>query len=259
MKKSINIDNVTVNVFENAESGSEYVANLIQQKIDKNNRSYTSTVLGLATGSTPKKLYEKLIKAHQENGLSFSRVTTFNLDEYYPISRFDESSYHTFMDRQLFSKVDIDPERTFIPDGEIAKEEVAAYCEAYEDEIKKAGGIDLQLLGVGTNGHIGFNEPGTSIDTRTRLIDLHEITREGAKDDFGGIENVPKEAITVGIETILDSKEIVCMAWGKHKAEAIAAFMKGEITTENPVSYLRTHPNVKLVLDKDAASLIEDY
>ena len=174
-------------------------------------------VLGLATGSTPVPFYRELIRLHREEGLSFHDVVTFNLDEYYGLSRDHRESYFRFMQEQLFAHIDL-KENIHLPDGTVPLDGVFAHCAAYEDAIRAAGGIDLQILGIGRTGHIGFNEPGSSRDSLTRLIPLDRVTRQDAAADFLGESNVPRFAITMGVGTILRAKKLVMMAWGGNKA-----------------------------------------
>ncbi|MFD2532871.1 glucosamine-6-phosphate deaminase [Gracilimonas halophila] len=249
-------ENIHFRLFKNKSLGSDYISKLIHSKIESNNSLSKSTVLGLATGASPKKVYEKLIASHNEQGLSFSKVITFNLDEYYPIEPESKNSYHYYMFENLFKHVDIDPVNIFIPDGTLELDDIPDHCEAFENKIEEFGGVDFQLLGVGSNGHIGFNEPGSEINSKTRLIQLDQRTRSDAAEKFGGLNNTPKYAITMGIQTILKAKKIVCMAWGSSKAEAISQLFNKEITKKWPITFLKEHPQVELVLDEEAASLI---
>ena len=191
---------------------------------------------------------------HQEDGLSFHNVITFNLDEYYPMTKENRQSYHYFMREHLFNHVDIKPENINIPDGTILLSQVNQYCIDYDNKIKQAGGIDLQLLGIGRTGHVGFNEPGSHINSATRIITLDHITRIDASSAFNGTANVPKRAITMGVSTILKSKRILLLAWGQNKAEIIKRTIQGEITSEVPATFLQNHNNTTFVLDQFAAS-----
>jgi glucosamine-6-phosphate deaminase len=211
-------------------------------------------VLGLATGSTPTRLYEELVRLHREEGLSFANVVSFNLDEYYPMPPDSLQSYVRFMHEYLFDHVDIKPENVHIPAGTVAPAEVAAYCLRYEEEIRAAGGIDLQILGIGRTGHIGFNEPGSGPASRTRLITLDHLTRTDAASDFFGEENVPRRAITMGVGTILEAREIVLLAWGEGKAAVVKRLVEGEPTDSVPATYLQQHPRVRVVLDAAASA-----
>jgi len=209
-------------------------------------------VLGLATGSTPIGVYRELIRLHREEGLSFKNVTTFNLDEYWPMTRESIHSYHRFMWENLFSHVDIDPARVHIPSGAWTRDQIESQCQAYEDAIVAAGGIDFQLLGIGKTGHIGFNEPGSGETSRTRLIHLDSVTRRDAAADFFGEANVPREAITMGIATILGAREIAILATGEHKAGIVRRSVEGEIDRAVAATFLQRHANTTFYVD-DAA------
>lgn len=218
-------------------------------------RSITSrkVVLGLPTGSTPIGVYQHLIKLHKEEGLDFSNVVTFNLDEYYPMKPDVLQSYHRFMRENFFDHVNVPEENIHIPEGDVPREEIVDWCRAYEQKISEAGGLDLILLGIGRTGHIGFNEPGSGPETRTRPIILDEITRKDAASDFFGDENVPREAITMGVGTILDAKQIILMATGEHKAPIIRRAVEEKITNAVTASYLQKHGNALICLDRAAA------
>jgi glucosamine-6-phosphate deaminase len=211
-------------------------------------------VLGLATGSTPIGVYRELIRRHREEGLSFANVVTFNLDEYYPMDPGNVHSYHRFMWENLFDQVDIARERVHIPRGDLPRAEVMRYCAEYEDAIRAAGGIDLQLLGVGKTGHIGFNEPGSGQGSRTRLITLDTITRKDAASDFFGEEFVPRQAITMGIATILEARAIAILATGEHKAAIVRRAVEGEIDTEVAATFLQRHHATTCYVDPAAAA-----
>lgn len=211
-------------------------------------------VLGLATGSTPTGIYAELVRMHEEEGLSFQNVVTFNLDEYFPMQPQELQSYVRFMNEHLFDLVDIKPENVHIPDGTVSPEDVAEYCRQYEANIVAAGGIDIQLLGIGRTGHIGFNEPGSGDSSRTRLITLDQVTRTDAASDFFGAENVPRKAITMGVGTILDARRIVMIALGEHKAPIVARTVEQEIAPAVPATFLQQHPNAQLMLDTAAAA-----
>ena len=225
------------------------IANLIVQKEKQNKKA----VLGLATGSTPVRIYEELIRLHKEEGISFKNVITFNLDEYYPIDPDSLQSYNRFMQEHLFNHVDIPEDQIHIPDGTIAEEEVFGYCERYEQKIKEAGGIDIQLLGIGRTGHIGFNEPGSRPDSLTRLITLDKVTRKDAASDFFGEEYVPRRAITMGVGTILNARRIFLMAWGEGKAPIIKKSVEGQINETIPATFLQEHENTVVILDQAAS------
>ncbi len=216
-------------------------------------------VLGLATGSTPVGLYKELIRLHKEEGLSFKDVVTFNLDEYCGLSHDHPQSYHYFMKENLFKDIDIKPENTHIPEG--LSKNVEEFCRKYEEEIKKCGGIDLQVLGIGGDGHIAFNEPGSSLSSRTRVKTLDEGTIKDNARFFEREEDVPKIAITMGIGTIMEAKEHLLLINGKNKAEAAAKAIEGPITSQITASVLQNHPKTIAILDEEAASLLErsDY
>ena len=241
-------------IFKNSVEASKVVAEEIAQLIRLKQANNESCVLGLATGSSPIKVYEELIKLHKEDGLSFSNVISFNLDEYYPMTKENRQSYHYFMHQHLFNHIDIKPENINIPDGTVALDQLNQYCTNYDLKIKQSGGIDFQLLGIGRTGHVGFNEPGSHINSGTRIITLDHITRVDASSDFNGIDNVPKRAITMGVSTILKSKRNVLMAWGQNKAEIIKRTIQGDISSDVPATFLQHHSNATFVLDQSAAS-----
>ncbi len=218
-------------------------------------RAKPNAVLGLATGTTPIGVYEELIRLHREEGLDFSRVTTFNLDEYFPLSNNAAQSYHRFMREKLFAHINIATQNCFIPSGEArATEQVERDCAAYEAEINARGGLDLQLLGIGRTGHIGFNEPGSPLESRTRMVVLDHLTRADAAADFFGLENVPIRAITMGLATILEARELILMASGASKAAITAEALEGKITSKVPASVVREHLNLRVFLDESAAA-----
>ena len=241
-------------IFKNSEEGSIQVANEIANLIRGKQEKGKKCVLGLATGSSPIKVYEELIRMHNENGLSFSNVVTFNLDEYYPMEKTDIQSYYFFMHEHLFNHIDILPENVHIPSGAITIDELHQYCISYEKKIEKYGGLDFQLLGIGRTGHIGFNEPGSHINSETRSITLDYITRVDASPSFLGIDNVPKKAITMGIRTVRKAKRVVLLAWGQNKSEIIKKTIEGGISSMVPATYLQHHENTTFVLDQEAAS-----
>lgn len=229
---------------------AQEIANLIQRKQELNE----ICVLGLATGSSPIKVYEELVRMHKEDGLSFKNVVTFNLDEYYPMDKDNIQSYFYFMHDHLFNHVDILPENINVPDGKVSAEELQQYCIDYEMKIKSYGGLDFQLLGIGRTGHIGFNEPGSHINSGTRSITLDHITRIDAAPSFLGIDNVPRKAITMGIGTVRSAKRIVLLGWGISKAEILKQTIEGDISSQVPATYLQEHNNTTFVLDSDASS-----
>ncbi|WP_407520356.1 glucosamine-6-phosphate deaminase [Lacibacter sp. MH-610] len=252
-------EKIPTKIYPSAKDGSKYVAQQIAQLIREKQATNEKCVLGLATGSTPKSLYAELVRLHKEEGLSFKNVTTFNLDEYYPISKEAIQSYHRFMRTQLFDHVDIDQSRCHIPDGTVAKEHMKEHCAAYEQRIKEEGGIDLQILGIGINGHIGFNEPGSSIYTKTRLTTLTNTTRLANAYEFANISQVPRLAVTMGISTILKAKRIILMAWGPSKAPVIQQSVEGDDTEHVPASVLQNHDDVTFVVDEMAAAELTRY
>ena len=241
-------------IFDNSELASIEVAREIAALIREKESLGEPCVLGLATGSSPINVYEELVRMHKEEGLSFRNVITFNLDEYYPMSKENTQSYWYFMHDNLFNHVDILPENINIPSGELKPDEIHQYCIDYELKIKEAGGLDFQLLGIGRSGHIGFNEPGSHYNSGTRNITLDHITRIDASRAFLGIENVPKVAITMGISTIRKARRIVLLAWGVNKASVIKETIEGEMSSDVPATYLQNHDNVTFVLDDGAAS-----
>ncbi len=241
-------------VFPNSAQASRHVALIIESLIRQNNSANRPTVLGLATGSTPVGLYRELIRLHQEAGLDFSRVITFNLDEYFPIQPDDPHSYHRWMQETFFKHVNILPKNIHVPDGTIKPEEVEDYCARYEQLILRAGRIDLQILGIGRSGHIGFNEPGSLRHSRTRLATLDPVTRRDAAAGFFGVENVPHQALTMGVGTILEARQVVIMAFGEHKAGIVQKAVEGEMTESISASFLQKHGDATFILDQAAAS-----
>lgn len=245
---------IVIRQFDSATEASRTVAGWIASLIRERQLSGSECVLGLATGATPIPVYAELVRMHREDGLSFENVVSFNLDEYFPIFPDDKQSYVHFMNEHLFDHVDIDPGNVHVPDGTIAIEEVEAYCDQYEKLIEETGGIDMQLLGIGRTGHIGFNEPGSGPDSRTRMVSLDPITLADAACQFGGLENVPRQAITMGVGTIMRAKKIFLLASGIAKAPIVARALSGSIDSSIPATFLRNHPHVEFVLDEDAAS-----
>lgn len=241
-------------IFKNSKEGSLKVAEEIAALIKEKENSGSTCVLGLATGSSPIKVYEELVRMHQEEGLSFKNVITFNLDEYYPMEKSNVQSYHYFMHQHLFDHVDIKAENVHIPSGALTQSEVQKHCQEYEKMIKDAGGLDFQLLGIGRTGHVGFNEPGSHYNSATREITLDHMTRVDAAPAFKGLENVPRKAITMGIGTILKAKRIVLMAWGQNKSQIVKETVEGNISSEVPATYLQEHENTTFVLDNEAAA-----
>lgn len=240
-------------IFENSTAASKAVANEIADLIKAKQITKESCVLGLATGSTPKGVYAELVRMHKEEGLSFRNVITFNLDEYYPMEADSIHSYVRFMKELLLDQVDILPENYHIPDGTLSKKEISKYCDGYEAKIKAVGGLDLQILGIGGNGHIGFNESGSLQNSRTRLVALDHITRVAASKDFSGLSNTPRTAITLGVKKIMEAKRVILMAWGDGKSDIIGASVEGEVTNKVPASYLQEHHNAVFVVDQAAS------
>ena len=255
MTISDNPEKIPVSIFDNSEDASVFVAKEIASLIKQRQREKKNCVLGLATGSTPTRVYAELVKMHKK-GLSFKNVITFNLDEYYPMRPDSLQSYVRFMREHLFDHIDIPESNINIPDGRLSKDKVAAFCRAYEKKIESLGGIDIQILGIGRTGHIGFNEPGSSERSVTRMITLDQVTRMDAASDFFGEENVPTKAITMGVGTILKAKRAIMMAWGEGKAPIIQRAIEGPVTDQVPSTFLQKHPQPLVVLDEAASSYI---
>uniref|UniRef100_UPI003562D5F8 glucosamine-6-phosphate deaminase n=1 Tax=Zeaxanthinibacter enoshimensis TaxID=392009 RepID=UPI003562D5F8 len=253
-EESRKFEKIDTHIHDNSQEASFYVANEIAELIRQRQKQGKNVVLGLATGSTPTKMYDFLVKFHKEEGLSFKNVITFNLDEYYPMEPDSIHSYVRFMNEHLFDHIDIKKSNVHIPDGTLDKEDVREFCEAYEKKIKEAGGIDIQVLGIGRTGHVGFNEPGSSINSKTRMVRLDRVTRLDAASDFFGLENVPSKAITMGVGTIMSAKRIVLMAWGEGKSDIIRQAVEGEIRESVPATFLQHHNNCDFILDHAAAS-----
>ena len=240
--------------FDDSKIGSNLIAKEICDLVRSKQEKGKKCVLGFATGSSPILIYKEIIRIHKEESLSFKNVIAFNLDEYYPIKANDKNSYYHFMYENLFDHIDIPKENINIPSGTIKPNNIEKFCKSYEDKIKDCGGIDLQILGIGRTGHIGFNEPGSHFNSKTRLITLDHTTRFDANKTFGGIENVPNTAITMGIRTIFNSKRVIIMAWGIHKSLIVKKVVEGEVSSLIPASYLQNHKNTSLVLDNESAS-----
>ena len=242
---------------KNSEELAKETARVVSEIV----REKPSCVLSLATGSTPLGAYRELIRMHREEGLDFSKVTTFNLDEYIGLAPTHKQSYHYFMNENLFKHINIDERYIHIPSGMVDVNDInriEKYCEWYEEEIEKAGGMDLQLLGIGANGHIGFNEPGSSLGARTRIKTLTSTTmQDNARFFENDINKVPKYAITMGIGTILESRLVLLVASGKHKAQAIKKTVEGPITAMVPASIVQMHRKAILILDEEAGSLLD--
>ncbi len=253
------LETLPINVFNSSKDASIHVAREIAETIKKCESENRPCVLGLATGSTPKTVYAELIRLHKEEGLSFQNVITFNLDEYFPMEPSALQSYHKFMYDHLFTEIDIPKEQIHIPDGTLPEGEIKAFCDAYEAKIDSLGGLDIQVLGIGRTGHIGFNEPGSHKKSKTRLISLDRITKIDAASDFFGAEYVPSRAITMGVGTILKAKRVFLLAWGEGKAPIIKKTVEGPVTDRIPATYLQEHPNATVVLDAAAASELTPY
>ena len=250
----LSFEKIDTTIYPSMEEVCNAVANEIAILIKAKQALGENAVLGLATGATPKKVYTALIRLHKEQGLSFENVITFNLDEYYGLHPQAIQSYRRFMEENLFNHINIKKENCFIPQGDIAQEEVKKHCEEYEKTMEFYGGIDFQILGIGRNGHIGFNEPGSHVSSVTRLITLDNLTRFDAAYEFGGLANVPRKAITMGVGTIMKAKRIVLLAWGDRKASIIKEAVEGPVTEFVPASYLQGHHNVHFVLDQSSSA-----
>ncbi|WP_270584016.1 glucosamine-6-phosphate deaminase [Bacillus smithii] len=235
------------NYEEMSQKAAECIIRQVKEKPD--------SVLGLATGGTVTGTYQLLAKDHQKNGTSYRQILTVNLDEYIGIGSEHEQSYHFYMKKRLFDHIQIPPENTYLPDGQA--EDLEEECKRYDERIESLGGIDLQLLGIGVNGHIGFNEPGTPFDSKTHIVELSESTRKANARFFNTLEEVPKKAITMGIETIMKSKKILLLASGLKKAPIIRKLFQEGITEEIPASVLKKHENVVLIADEEALSLVD--
>lgn len=242
-------------IFASSQSASTALAEDISQLIRSRDSEERTTVLGLATGNTPIQLYKELIRMHRD-GLSFRNVVTFNLDEYIGINREHPESYWQFMHSHLFNHIDINPENIHIPEGMVAADDIESHCSAYENHIEEAGGIDLQVLGIGRNGHIGFNEPGVSPDVATHATELNQVTIHDAADAFGGAARVPQRAITMGVKTILGAQRIALLAFGSSKADIVKRALTPGITSEVPATYLQSHNDTTFFLDQDAGKCL---
>ena len=251
------MNSVSFKVYDSSEEAVRELAGEVAELIRSRAAGGRSAVLGLATGNTPLPFYRELIRLHREENLSFAHVVTFNLDEYLGLERDHPESYWTFMHRNLFDHLDLLPENINLPSGTVAETEVDAHCAAYEQAIVDAGGLDFQLLGIGRTGHIGFNEPGSPQDSRTRRIHLDPVTREDAAPAFGGLEHVPTHAITMGCGTILEARRIALLAWGEKKSAIVKEAIEGPITDQVSASFLQEHPNATYYLDRGAASQLD--
>src|ERR1043166_5418725 len=248
------LEKIRTVVVDDHEDIARLVATRIATLIRERNATGEKTVLGLATGSTPIGVYRELIRMHRDEDLSFANVVSFNLDEYYPMPVDSIHSYHRFMWENLFSQIDIKKSNVHIPPGSLDRSAIEDAAAKYEAEIRKAGGIDFQILGIGKTGHIGFNEPGSGMESRTRLVTLDAVTRLDAAADFFGEEFVPREAVTMGVATILDAREIAILATGEHKAGVVKRAVEGEVDVEVAATFLQNHPNTTFYLDHAAAA-----
>ncbi len=240
---------MNINIERDYEAVSRKAARIIAREI----LDRKEPVLGLPTGETPKGTYSILVSYYESKILDFARVSTFNLDEYYPISGDDPRSFTRYMEERFFNEIDIPEKNVHIPDGAIPREKVEDYCKEYEKKIAAEGGLDLLILGIGENGHIGFNEPGAEFGTRTRLVNLSQETR---KANFTEPDQSPDRAITMGIKTIMKSRKILLIATGKRKAKAVKKALTGPVSEENPASILQLHPNITFLLDELAGNLL---
>lgn len=247
------VEKIPTRIWDSPLECSKHIAKSIALAIRQKQQDKEHIVLGLATGSSPINLYRELIRLHKEEGLSFKNVYSFNLDEYFPMNPDTAQSYVRFMHEYLFNHIDIPKDHIHIPDGTVSLENVAQYCENYEKKILSLGGIDIQILGIGRTGHIGFNEPGSWLDSKTRLVRLDNLTIRDARKDFARIDDMPYRAITMGIDTIMRAKAVYVMAWGQHKSNIVKRAIEGEINPNIPCTYLQNHPNTKFYLDSSAA------
>jgi len=251
---TLRFEKIPLRINSDALEASAEVARIIADGIRTKAAAGKMCILGLATGSSPVSVYEELVRMHRHEGLSFRNVVTFNLDEYYPMHPESLQSYHRFMHEYLFSHIDILPENIHLPDGQAPRERIQEYCMEYDRQIAGCGGIDIQLLGIGRTGHIGFNEPGSARNSPTRMITLDHITRLDAASDFYGEEYVPKRALTMGIGTILKARKILLMAWGEGKAHVIRRTVEGPVTDQVPATFLQEHGDSVIFLDHASAA-----
>lgn len=247
------LERLPVTIVKSSIHACKQVASEIADLIKSKQKNKETAVLGLATGDSPKEVYKELIRLHQEEGLSFKNVVTFNLDEYYPMPKTSKLSYHFFMHHHLFDHVDIPQENINIPDGEMAEDKIGDFCSYYEQKIDAYGGLDIQLLGIGRTGHIGFNEPGSHEESLTRLVKLHPVTIMDATREFLREEMVPRRAITMGIKSIMKARSVYLLAWGEKKAPVMKESVEGPISEEIPATFLQHHPKVKVIIDEDAS------
>jgi len=253
------VERLPVTVYDQPGDASREVAREIADLVQARAAAGKQTALGLATGSTPVGVYDELIRIHREEGVSFKTVVTFNLDEYWPMQPDALQSYRRFMREHLFDHLDIPAAGIHLPDGTLSRADVSTACARYEDAIRAAGGIDLQILGIGRTGHIGFNEPGSAVDSRTRLITLDSVTRSDAASDFFGEWNVPRQAITMGVGSILDARRVVLLAFGEHKAPIVRKAVEEPPCSHVSASALQQHADAKFVLDRAAAARLTRF
>jgi len=253
------VERIPVTVYDLSAEASRAVAREIADLVQQRAAAGKRTVLGLATGSTPVGVYDELIRLHREEGVSFKTVVSFNLDEYWPMQPDALQSYHRFMREHLFDHLDIPADAIHIPDGTLPREGIYAACAAYEEKIAAAGGIDLQILGIGRTGHIGFNEPGSTLESRTRLITLDSVTRGDAASDFFGEWNVPRQAITMGVGSILAARRVLLLAFGEHKAPIVRKAVEEPACSHVSASALQQHPDARFVLDRAAAARLSRF
>jgi len=247
-------ERVYTQVYDDNKQASKYIAQEIAKTIKAKNAKGETCILGLATGSSPIRVYNELVRLHKEEGLSFKNVVTFNLDEYFPMPKESIQSYVYFMNQNLFDHIDIPNENINIPDGTLEENQIYDFCQSYELKIVEFGGIDIQILGIGRTGHVGFNEPGSGIDSPTRLISLDSITMRDAAGDFGALENVPRRAVTMGVRTIMNARRVFLMAWGEKKADIIKRTIEGDISESIPATFLQKHDSVEFILDQACAT-----
>ena len=252
--KSRDRERLRTEVLDDHDDLARQIADRIVTVIRERTAATGRCVLGLATGSTPLGIYRELIRRHAAGEVDFAKVVTFNLDEYYPMAPDSVHSYRRYMQEHLFDHVHLPPDRTHVPDGAVPRERLAEHCADYENAIRAVGGIDFQILGIGRSGHVGFNEPGSPPDGRTRVVTLDTVTRRDAAADFFGEDNVPREAITVGLATILEAREIALIATGEHKAGVVRRAVEGDVTPAVSATYLQRHPRVTVYLDVAAAA-----
>ncbi|MFH0898131.1 MAG: glucosamine-6-phosphate deaminase [bacterium] len=253
IKNDPNFEKIPTIIFPNSHKASIAIAQKISKIIKTKQQAGKACILGLPTGSSPISIYTELVRLHKQDGLSFENVVTFNLDEYYPMNPQSTHSYVYFMQQNLFNHINIKKENINIPDGTLLLEHISAFCTQYEQKIDSYGGLDLQLLGIGRTGHVGFNEPGSAATSLTRLITLDHVTRCDAAPGFHGEHNVPRRAITMGIGSIYKAQEIILVAWGEGKSEIIKKTVENPISESIPASFLQKHPNITIVLDEAAA------